>query len=372
VNRAEMLKAVAAAHEAWSLEHGDDVPYVEADENPHDGETTDLSIHQADRSASPELDDPLNAIIKDLIGQLGEPSTPAEAITADADLRARAAGFLSPPELRPELPALRYNPHHGKGGRFASGGHGGGGGLTGQAALDSAPATLTPGPESHYGKYEGEQLDGPPGMGSARALSEYEGLEYQQTNDVLRGHYGAHKREPWETDKGWAEQQAFVADIKKEVGARVAEIDKTMAVSKLTSDVKVHRVIKDGKQVFGDAWHGDVVNWGDWDHGTDRWDAGERPNLTGLKLRDKGYVSTTARPDMAKEFGKRWPTANSGLQGEPVIMSMHVPKGVGGVQLSDMGGHAEILLQRGLTMTVTADHGVDADGFRQLDIEVTT
>ena len=46
-----------------------------------------------------------------------EPVSAVNAITAAAGLRARADEFL-----------LRFNPHHGKGGRFASGGHGGGGG----------------------------------------------------------------------------------------------------------------------------------------------------------------------------------------------------------------------------------------------------
>ena len=59
--RAEMLAKVAAAHTDWSLRHGDEVPYDAADEHPHDGQTTDLSIWQADRSAPPEIDDELNA-----------------------------------------------------------------------------------------------------------------------------------------------------------------------------------------------------------------------------------------------------------------------------------------------------------------------
>ena len=52
-------------------------------------------------------------------------------------------------------------------------------------------------------------------------------------------------------------------------------------------------------------------------------------------------------------------------------MAMKVRKGTGGIQLDQFEGSAEIMLQRGLTMEVTADHGVGPDGFRQLDVEVT-
>lgn len=70
MNRAEMLKAVGEAHLAWSLRNGDDVPYNPAHEAPHDGKNTDLAANQADRSASAEIDDPLNEKIKALIAQV--------------------------------------------------------------------------------------------------------------------------------------------------------------------------------------------------------------------------------------------------------------------------------------------------------------
>lgn len=70
VTRAEALRRIAELHTAWSLKHGDTVPYVAADENPHDGKTTDLSIWQADRSAPPAIDDELNAAIKAILAQI--------------------------------------------------------------------------------------------------------------------------------------------------------------------------------------------------------------------------------------------------------------------------------------------------------------
>jgi hypothetical protein len=69
MNRAEFLKAVAAAHEAWSLRYGDEVPYVAADADAPPGQPSDLSIHQADRSAPPEIDDQLNKEIMRLIAE---------------------------------------------------------------------------------------------------------------------------------------------------------------------------------------------------------------------------------------------------------------------------------------------------------------
>ena len=70
MNRADALRRIGELHTAWSLEHGDEVPYVAADENPHDGQTTDLSLWQADRSAPPEIDDPLNEQIKAILAQV--------------------------------------------------------------------------------------------------------------------------------------------------------------------------------------------------------------------------------------------------------------------------------------------------------------
>lgn len=249
-----------------------------------------------------------------------------------------------------------------KDGRFGSGG---GGGASGQEALDAVPAKLTRPPRGHYGDYAGEKLDGPPGMGSARALSEYEGVEYQNVNSYLREGSAA--------SRGYTDE--FDRQYDTENAARVSEIDKTMGASKLQSDVEVSRVIKEGASVFGDTWHGDTVNWNDMEHGTDRWAAGERPNLTGASWHEKGYSSTTADPKVAPEFGGRWAKmakeSPGDLDGEPVIMKMHVPAGSGAVQLSEMGHAAEILLDRNSTYTVTADHGVAADGFRYLDVEVS-
>lgn len=75
MTRAEALRKIAALHTAWSLEHGDTVPYVAEHANPHPGSRSDLSVWQADRSAPPEIDDPLNAKIKAILAQIDDVPT---------------------------------------------------------------------------------------------------------------------------------------------------------------------------------------------------------------------------------------------------------------------------------------------------------
>jgi 8-oxo-dGTP pyrophosphatase MutT (NUDIX family) len=268
------------------------------------------------------------------------------------------------PELHPRDPANGKFTEH-PGGGFA---HKMAQALNGQAALDATPAKLRRAPGGHHGDYAGEGIDGPPGVGTARALSEYEGLEYQHTNTYLRGGYRGNLKPGGEPVTG-----TFLEGTPE----RIAEIDKTMAVSRLHSDVRVDRVMKEGFQVFGDAWYGDVMPMSEkdfekQDRDFERWEAGERPDLTGLRWTDAAYQSTSADPAVAPRFGKRWPASNSATDGEPIIIHMFVPAGTGGIQLSEMGHDAEILLERGLTMLVEADHGVGTDGFRHLDIRVVT
>lgn len=215
-------------------------------------------------------------------------------------------------------------------------------------------------------------------MGSVRALSEYEGVEYQTTNNHLR--HGPMADSP--SMKGHVTERVHEQDA--EAAARIKEIDKTMAASRLTEDVQVERVIQHGGTVFGSAYHNADMNSDDFDRqdaGFARWQAGERPSLTGMRFRDKGYTSTTADPEVAKRFGERWARFAKenpgGSDGEPVIMKIQVPKGTGAIQLSPMfsgrkggPGAAELLLDRGLTFEVTADHGVDGDGYRRIDVSV--
>jgi len=95
VNRAEALRQIAELHTAWSLEHGDEVPYNPADENPHEGHTTDLSIWQADRSAPPAIDDPLNEAIKKVLAQIDDDGEPSRE-----QMQAQARSVLHQLQLR--------------------------------------------------------------------------------------------------------------------------------------------------------------------------------------------------------------------------------------------------------------------------------
>lgn len=70
MTRDEALRRIGDLHTGWSLRYGDDVPYVEADSDPHPGAESDLAVWQADRSAPPEIDDPLNDQIKAILAQI--------------------------------------------------------------------------------------------------------------------------------------------------------------------------------------------------------------------------------------------------------------------------------------------------------------
>lgn len=242
----------------------------------------------------------------------------------------------------------------------------------GQEALDAAPAKLKRAPRGQQGHYEGEELAAPPGAGAVRALSQYQGVEYQHINTFLRGKYKGQSApgDLGPEDDSFHKRLVEAADI-------AAEIDKTMSVSPLASDVRVERVIRHGEQVFGrEIWYGDIIDFNEKDFDKqdlqwERWEnEGARPDLTGLRWVDHGYQSTSARTAAVEEFGGKWREYNHKSEGEPVILNMLVPKGTGGVQLSEYDHEAEILLERGLVMEVAKDHGVGEDGFRRLDIRV--
>lgn len=254
--------------------------------------------------------------------------------------------------------------------------------LSGQDALDATPATLTrPSRDaSNRGDYSSARLDGPDGMGSAESLAAYEGVEYFGINQYLR--QGPRKVGTLNPSDPY-DPAGFDLQSNEENAAWVADIDQTMAVSRLAADVQVDRVIKHGAAVFGrDVWYGDVIDFStddfeEFDRQAEVWATGVRPNLTGLRWREDAYVSTTADPEIAPLFGARWPKNNSPLDGEPVILTIRVPAGTGAIQLSEYApdktkdrGAAEILLDRGLTMEVVADNGVDDAGFRRLDVQV--
>jgi hypothetical protein len=203
-------------------------------------------------------------------------------------------------------------------------------------------------------------------MGSARALAEYEGVEYQFTNNYLRDPSGMER-----ALKDHPEALSAIRD-------RVSQIDQTMDASRLSEDVEVERVIQHGETVFGpETWYGAERMSSDLDRSDaayDRWIDGERPDLTGAKWKEKAYASTTADGTITDHYGDRYKRTNSPGDGEPVVLKIRVPAGTGAVQMSPMNdgkkGEGELLLERGLTMQVTADRGVNDVGLRVLEVEV--
>jgi hypothetical protein len=71
MTRDEAMQEIAKLHTEWSLRFGDDVPFLAEDADPVAGESN-LAAWQADRSAAPEVDDPLNVKIKGILSQIEE------------------------------------------------------------------------------------------------------------------------------------------------------------------------------------------------------------------------------------------------------------------------------------------------------------
>ncbi len=83
-----------------------------------------------------------------------------------------------------------------------------------------------------------------------------------------------------------------------------------------------------------------------------------------MSWREDAFQSTTARRATAVDFANGGASRNGGL-----LMRLSVPAGVGGVAMSKAGFESELLLDRGHTLTVVADHGL-VDGVRTVDVQV--
>ncbi len=237
--------------------------------------------------------------------------------------------------------------------------------LSGKAALESAPVRLIRPPGGHGGDYTGADITGPPGHGGALALAEMEGVEHEVTNNHLRN---VGKPPPRGYRPPSPEQQERIARIDKEIADRVADLDRTMAVSPLPEPVVVYRGVKDGSNMFRDAWYGKYADPNDslekQDEMWELWEAGERPDLTGVTWEEKAYSHTTVNGGRLAGYARKIADM------EPVAMTITVPAGTGAVQMSEIDHEAELMLERGLRYRVVADHGVDDGGVRRLDVEV--
>lgn len=120
--------------------------------------------------------------------------------------------------------------------------------------------------------------------------------------------------------------------------AKVRNIDKVMARSKLTEDVEVWRGVTSGRPWFGDRMDGD---------------------LAGFEWTEEAFVSTTADRLVAEQYAAMFDTP------EPVLlMRVLAPEGTGAVAMTHMGAggamgdQAELLVDRNVGMRVATDHGV--------------
>ncbi|GGN86341.1 hypothetical protein GCM10010112_67780 [Actinoplanes lobatus] len=186
----------------------------------------------------------------------------------------------------------------------------------GKDALAAAPLNLV-----RKKTAPGAQLTAP----QRSALNDYKKMAYATINAVLRG---------------TTDHPSAVASATPKIDA----IDSAMADSALTSDVLIYRGLGSVRQFFG----------------RDR--AAE--DLTGAEWHELAYVSTTTAEQTAVKFG-----GGSASKGDGLVLRILAPKGTGGVTLSAAGYESEILLERGRSYRVVADHGV-VDGVRRLDVEM--
>jgi len=226
--------------------------------------------------------------------------------------------------------------------------------------------------DSNVIKYRGRgRIQGVTGAGTPAALEAYQSTDdYMDVNRLLRGQQ---RRLDMFGDKEYIDTE-FDEQTKAHVNELVGEIDKTMSASRLSEDVVVHRVVENGTELFGSvfATGGALEFTGDREHDLgvvstlSAWKkSGWRPDLTGMKFTDNGFVSTSAHPEWPTKWASQWQGGSS----EPVMLRILVPKGTGAIQMSE-SGEAELLLERGLSFEVAEDHGVGPGGLRHLDLRV--
>lgn len=254
--------------------------------------------------------------------------------------------------------AKRYDSHQIRDPHTGEWINGPGAGLaTGKAALRSAGARL---PDREPGKDDTDaqlSFDQDPGwsdrarQGTSRAVRLYRNSTYRKINGYLRGDGEDEYLHIRESVDAPAKREHIVYD-------HVVLIDQGMEASQLSAPVQLWRGIHDGAATFGDAWNPD--------------------NMTGAEWDELGFPSTTADPAVGRMFGG------------DVVMRLHVPKGIGAIQLDGWksqdrpNAEAELLLQRNLRMRVVGDSPASGgyqliDGtwvdtgpkvYRTLDVEV--
>jgi hypothetical protein len=125
------------------------------------------------------------------------------------------------------------------------------------------------------------------------------------------------------------------------VSRQISAMDDAMKASPLTSDVQVFRGLADARSMFGDRVDSD---------------------LTGLVWREDAFVSTSVDRKGQPRFAE-----DGSSSGTPMVMQIAVPKGTPAVAMTPI--EAELLMDRGRSLKVTADRGM-RDGIRVIEVEV--
>lgn len=204
----------------------------------------------------------------------------------------------------------------------------GGGSATGRLALQAAGARLPDRIPMQNDTDAQLTFDGDPGwsakvlQGTSRAVRLYRNSTYRRINGYLRGDDGDDYIDVRDAIDGTASREHILYD-------HVVLIDQAMEESPLSRPVQVWRGIHDGQTTFGDAW--------------------DPADMVGVEWDELGFPSTTADPQVGRTFGG------------DVVMRLHVPAGVGAIQLDGWrdadrpNAEAELLLQRNLRMRVVGD-----------------
>lgn len=169
------------------------------------------------------------------------------------------------------------------------------------------------------------------------SLEGYRGSDYYALNRKNRGL-------DYDRPHLYGAGDATFADFDARLDAVNQDLDAVLDASRLTDDIIVLRGTATGFGVFGSAVKGD---------------------LTGFEWTEASFVSTSADPDVARNF-----TATG------LVLEIAVPRGTGAVVLSGavdgLGDkdEAEIMLERGLRFRVVQD---DRSGeSRRLKVEVVS
>ncbi|MGI5186504.1 ADP-ribosyltransferase [Dactylosporangium sp. CA-152071] len=200
----------------------------------------------------------------------------------------------------------------------------------GETALAAVSARLPDRPENERLDTTSQlDLDADPGWrpettaAVERALRLYRCSTFRRVNQYLRG--------ADEAETSFTIREAPGAEPTHEsVYVHVALIDSAMEASPLHVPVQVWRGLHDTARALGDTWR-------------------DGADMVGAEWTEPRYQSTSADPGVALGFG------------DDVLLRLHVPAGIGAIQLSSWRNarqhtrEAELLLDRELRMRVIAD-----------------